>query len=211
MSGQTGVQQQSGAQRQSGGQGLAGGRAWAPRLKMAAMALGAAALAACATATPYQQANAPGSNSYGFSEQRIESDRFRVSFSGNSLTDRETVEAYLLYRAAELTLMEGYDYFRLVDRDTERRTQFRSTGVGPYSPFYPNFYPHWSYYHPYYGWRGAYDPFWNGRGDLREVTRYEASAEIKVYKGRKPQDDPTAFDAQEVVTNLEPRIQRPVG
>ena len=30
-------------------------------------------------------------------------DRWKVSFSGNSLTDRNTVETYLLYRAAELT------------------------------------------------------------------------------------------------------------
>jgi hypothetical protein len=46
------------------------------------------------------------SSSRGYSEQQIENNRFRVQFAGNSLTDRKTVETYLLYRAAELTKAE---------------------------------------------------------------------------------------------------------
>lgn len=42
-------------------------------------------LAACGTATPYQ----PALDGYGFKEQKIEGNRYRVSFSGNSLTPRE--------------------------------------------------------------------------------------------------------------------------
>src|SRR5688572_23728482 len=90
-------------------------------------------LAACATATPYQPAT---SGSYGFSEQQIEDDRVRISFRGNSVTDRETVETYLLYRAAEVTLQGGHDYFVVAQRDTESRTHLRSTG-----PYHPGFYP----------------------------------------------------------------------
>ena len=44
---------------------------------------------------------------YGFSEQRIEDDRYRITFRGNSSTSRETVENSLLYRAAELTVQTG--------------------------------------------------------------------------------------------------------
>ena len=191
----------------------------APRaIRLAGLALGALALAACATATPYQSVNAQTGDHYGFLDQQIESDRYRISFRGNSLTDRSTVETYLLYRAAELTLTNGYDYFRMIDSDTERNTQYRSTGFGPsgfgslYSPHYRGFYPSWSYYHPYYGWHSAYDPFWSGRGaDLREVNRYEASAEIKLYRGTKPSNDESAFDARQVLQNLEPNILRPVG
>ena len=79
-------------------------------VKTWALIASAAVLTACATATPYQPAaNADARN--GFSEVQIESDRARISFDGNSLTDRETVETYLLYRAAELTKQKGYDYF----------------------------------------------------------------------------------------------------
>src|SRR3546814_2342802 len=67
----------------------------------------AAGLAACVSVTPYQ----PASKGYGYSEQRIENNRFRINFAGNSDTPKQTVETYLLFRAAELTLKSGYDYF----------------------------------------------------------------------------------------------------
>jgi hypothetical protein len=43
----------------------------------------------------------------------------------------------------------------------------------------------------------------------REVTRYEAVAEIAMFDGRKPENDPDAFDAREVQANLQGRIVRP--
>ena len=88
-------------------------------------------LAACETATPYQP-NIPGqATSGGYSESRLEPDRWRVNFVGNTMTSRETVEGYLLYRAAELTLQNGDDWFAMVDRNTERRGyQSRVTLLG---------------------------------------------------------------------------------
>ena len=174
-------------------------------------------LAACTTATPYQP-NIQGQKvSGGFSEQQIESNRFRVTFSGNSLTSRETVEGYLLYRAAELTTQQGYDWFTLVDRNTEadRRTYIDADPF--YSPWYGPSYgywrPYWSYYGAGYGWRGwdPYwgSPFWGGSADVRTVTKFQASAEIMLHKGAKPADEPRAFDARAVMDNLGPRIQRP--
>ena len=68
-----------------------------------AFAAAALVLGACATSTPY----APMDGRYGYAEQRIETNRYRVVFHGNSSTTRETVEAFLLYRAAELTLEMG--------------------------------------------------------------------------------------------------------
>jgi hypothetical protein len=72
-------------------------------------------LAGCAAApTPYQAAR----NGFGYSEQQIEENRYRVSFVGNSATGRQTVEDYLLYRAAELTVQNGHDWFEVADRHT---------------------------------------------------------------------------------------------
>ena len=112
------------------------------------------------------------------------------------------METYLLYRAAELTLSQGYDYFRLAQRDTETETRL----VG--SSTYDRFGLQYRYYHPAYGWYGRYDPFWNDV-NIREVTRYEAMAEIVLGRGATP-DTPDAFTAREVVQNLGPRVQRPV-
>ncbi len=171
------------------------------RTLMLAAALGL--LAACGTATPYQPALGAD---YGFREQSIESNRMRITFRGNSLTDRDTVETYLLYRAAELTLQSGRDYFVVVNRDTEERTRLQATG--PSRSRY--LFDYW-YYAPRAGWVPWYDPFWDNSPDYRQVTRYEAVAEIVMYDGAKPADDPNAFDASEVQANLQGRITRPTA
>lgn len=177
----------------------------------------AAGLAACATPTPYQP-NVPGqTTSGGYSEVRIEPDRFRVNFAGNSLTSRETVEGYLLFRAAELTVQQGYDWFSIVERNTDKNVR---TYVEPdpfYSPWYGPSYgywrPSWRYYGGGYGWRtwNPYwgGPFWGNSVDVRTVEKFEASAEIVMHKGAKPAGDARAFDARAVIDSLKPRIQYP--
>lgn len=163
--------------------------------------LGAAALAACAAPTPYQSGASGG---YGYEETAIESDRYLVSFRGNSLTEREQVETFLLYRAAELTLEQGHDHFRIVRRDTERDRRTVTTG----DPFSSRFGVHYRYFHPAYGWYGWRDPFWDQEYRTREITRYEAQAEVVLRDGPAP-DDPAAFDARDVAETLGPQVTRP--
>ncbi|MBU6371130.1 MAG: hypothetical protein KJS97_00260 [Alphaproteobacteria bacterium] len=161
----------------------------------------AAALAACATATPYQPALKGG---YGYAESRIESNRYSLSFSGNTLTERDAVETNLLYRAAELTVQNGYDYFVVVNRAVDPKRQLYTTP----SPARYGFAPYWNYYSPRWGWRPLYDPFWT-TDTISEVTRYTANAEVVLYKGRKPAEDPNAFDARDVISNLQSKIVQP--
>lgn len=179
----------------------------------AALAL---SLAACATPTPYQPAVQGKATYGGYSELRLEPNRYRVNFQGNSLTSRETVEGYLLFRAAELTVQSGYDWFAVIDRDTDKKT---STYVEP-DPFYRPWYgsyglwrPAWRYYGRGMGWRGWDpfwgDPFWSDRVDVRTVEKFEASAEIVMQKGPKPEGDVRAFDARAVMENLRSRVQYP--
>jgi hypothetical protein len=68
---------------------------------LAVAATAALALAACATATPYQPAG-QGSR-YGYSDMRLQEDRYRVTFAGNSVTSREQVE--MAIRAARWKTM----------------------------------------------------------------------------------------------------------
>ncbi len=77
-------------------------------MRMLALAAVAGLLAACASAgpTPYQPSNTAR---YGFQEQQIEENRLRITFRGNTLTDRETEETYLLYSAPEHTLHNAKD------------------------------------------------------------------------------------------------------
>lgn len=175
----------------------------APRM----IALGVAALliAACGTATPYGPASKAGG--YGFSDQRIEANRYRITFRGNSLTSRETVENALLYRAAELTVELGYDYFVTVENDTEAKKSYSSTSepafYGRYGYGYPFYRPYYAF--PYYaygwGWGSPYSDTYT-----REITRYSAVAFVAMYAGEKPADNPQAFDAREVMANLGPYV-----
>ena len=163
-------------------------------------------LGACATATPYQPLSGSGG---GYSDQQIENNRFMVSFSGNSLTDRQTVETYLLYRAAELTSQSGFDHFRMVRRDTDADSSFVPVGgsYAHFSPYY-RYYGRYGRIYPYSPWYD--DPFYNRAPDYREVTRFEANAEIVMGRGEKP-DDPAWYSADEVIMNLSGRVQRPVA
>lgn len=161
-----------------------------------------AALGACATETPYQ-ARAAGSYGYGYTERAIEADRVALSFRGNSLTERDTVETYLLYRAAELTLERGFDYFVVATRDVDSKDRLQ-----PY-PTGLSFRPYYSYYAAGFGWRPWHDPFWNDPVEYRRISQFEASAEIVMRRGKKPTGDASAYDAREVQTNLGAQVKRP--
>jgi hypothetical protein len=161
----------------------------------------AALLAACASQPIYRGATYAGG--YGYAEQPIEADRYRVTFTGRSSTELETVDNLLLYRAAELTLERGFDHFVVVDRDTETEIQTRRDLRYPYygSPY--GF--HHRYWHPRFGWYHRYDPFWDDRY-MDQITQHEAQAEILLRSGPAP-DTARAYDARQVMTHLGPLVR----
>ena len=219
------------------------------KLRALLVCASAAVLAACATATPYQPASEPGGFD-GFSQTMLEADRARITFGGNSLTKRDTVENYMLYRAAETALERGYDWFELQEQDTEKQSRLRVT-ESPFSSRYDPYFGY-SFYRPGFGWSGRYaysrfggfspygrgiardrfgrpvllgprsgfgfghrgfysaydDPFFSDV-DVREITKYRASAEVRFGNGPKPAGADRAFDARSVIENLGPTIELP--
>jgi len=150
-----------------------------------------AALAGCARPALYQ----PLRDDVGYGQRQLEENHYTVWFVGNSATPRETVEDYVLYRCAELTLEKGYDYFVLSNRSTQgehRPGSGVSLGIG--------------------GFRiGGSGGISIGVGTGIPVggdQKYFGEANILLMKGRKPAGDPNAFDAREVRRNLEPSIIR---
>lgn len=153
----------------------------------------AAMLAACAT--PYQPLGMSG----GYSETKLTSTKYLVSFSGNEHTSRETVQAYLLNRCAELTLDNGFAYFRIVEggvegnaRTFQTSSEYRSTTVhrGTRTLGTSTTY-------------GTYTP-----GDTIRVTSYSGTVTIVMMNAPDKPDDPRLYDARELSQNLAPRIQR---
>ncbi|MFV0623364.1 CC0125/CC1285 family lipoprotein [Sphingomonas sp. ac-8] len=156
--------------------------------------------------------NGPSDARGDYSSQRIEADRYRVSFAGNSMTERQPVETYLLYRAAELARQQGYDWFEEVHRDTEntgRTVVDRPFGPGAYGWWGPS----WRYFGTGFGWRNWSpwygDPFFGDTLDVRTINKYEATAEIVMHRGAKPAGNARAFDAADVLRTLGPDIRTP--
>ena len=165
------------------------------RVRLVVAGMLALSLAACAAdPTPYQ----PAANGYGYTQQQIESNRYRITFAGNGSTPLDTVRNYMLYRAAEVTLESGHDYFVVVDQNTESTTTYRGTGSSPF---------------------GFGTGFRGGGGFGVGVSTFSAYpddsytswADIIVGDGAKPAGDLNAYDARDVLARLDPSITRAPG
>lgn len=142
-------------------------------MKHLAVIILAGALSACATSSAYGPQNGDDT---GFTSQRIEQDRFRVSYTAaNEAQARDLA----LLRAAEVTLDNGFDWFRVIcgntsgDPDARRRIATR-IGVGV--------------------------------GDIVGLVkgpRMTSAIEIRTGQGEKP-SGPDAYDARSVAQNLRP-------
>ncbi|MCG8360615.1 MAG: hypothetical protein MI920_34050 [Kiloniellales bacterium] len=157
-------------------------------------------LAACATPTPYQAAS--GESAYGFREERLDPQTWRLHFSGNSVTEREQVEDYLLYRAAELADKEGARGFVVLDRNTERQTHY----IGIYQPSFGHFSTHGYFRSSHYHF--LHRPGF-GATTLRPIDRYTAHATVRLFDEQPPEGLGVPYDANEVISTIGPRIVRP--
>lgn len=96
------------------------------RLTFSLIAASALVLTGCASLAPYgPQMTARGQ---GYSELRIEQDRFRVTYSGVGAPGPVADRA--LYRAAQLTVEQGYDWFEVTQRWIDGRPD-SAGGVRP--------------------------------------------------------------------------------
>ena len=158
------------------------------RLALGLIAASALTLSACASLAPYGPQMGP--NGQGFSEQRIESNRFRVTYRG--VGDPAPVADYALLRAAELTTQQGYDWFEITQRWIDGRPGSAggvrpSVSIGGGSSRY-----------------GAYSASGVGVGvglNLSGPSPTSTVLEIVMGRGQRP-DRPNAYDARGVQNSL---------
>jgi hypothetical protein len=158
--------------------------------------LAALALAACETPTVFAPAATPGAS--GYTETRIEQDRWRVTFRGGSDADQRRVEDLTLLRAAQLTLQQGYDWFRITERYNEAeppRGPTLSVDAGTED----------------YGRHGG-SSFGVGVGGipLGGGPILAETVEIVMGKGQRP-NDPGAYDAHDVARSIAPPSHSAAG
>lgn len=87
------------------------------RLVLPVLVAAGLALSACASLGPYGPQTSSGGQ--GFTEQQIESNRFRVTYYG--VGSPGPVADRALLRAAELTTAQGYDWFEVTQRWVDGR------------------------------------------------------------------------------------------
>jgi hypothetical protein len=152
-------------------------------------------LAGCMTPTPYA-ARTEGQPT-GYTDRALTQTRYRITFTGNTVTPRETVESFLLLRAAEVTRAAGYSSFVFDTRNTEANQSYQTVPYGPPpDPFWGQRrgFGYWG------GWGFAYDPM----VDVVVRTNYEAYAEIVLLTPEQVAKEPRALNANEVISHIGP-------
>jgi hypothetical protein len=153
--------------------------------RIIALSLLGLALAGC-TSGPTRYIPALDGDDMGYREQRIEDQRYRVSFRANPDFKAAEVEDMALRRAAELTIQNGFQWFSVVSRRTDVAGGAQSGGG------------------PTLGIGGSSGSYGSGVGiglgfNLGGDTRqFEATLEILMGRGQKP-SDPSAYDAFSVL------------
>ncbi|MFT4764080.1 MAG: hypothetical protein ACI9OH_001173 [Oleispira sp.] len=83
-------------------------------------------LQACASYSPYHPASNRG---YGYSETQLSDTQYRIDFKAREIERGKAVN-YAMLRAAELTLEKGFDWFEVVDRQSDKKQPRMSSGIG---------------------------------------------------------------------------------
>lgn len=154
----------------------------------------------CASQPDYREASKGG---FGYTESKLSDSQYRVHFKAKG-SDKGKAMDYAMLRAAELTLLESYDWFVVTDRETlidketvgtspqtgfeQRYTRVRDCGL--------------------LGCRTSYEPtsqvttgvFVGGT----QSSEIESILNIELGKGPRPTST-TSFDAREVRENLKPK------
>ncbi|WP_339872680.1 hypothetical protein [uncultured Brevundimonas sp.] len=161
------------------------------RLTLMSLAASALALTACASLAPYGPQAGP--NGQGYAEQRIESNRFRVTYRGVGAPG--PVADMALLRAADLTVQTGFDWFEVTQRWTDGRRDSAggvrpSVSIGAGSSRY-----------------GRYSSSGVGVGvGLNLSGPQPTSTALEVVMGNGPRPDrPEAYDARDVQMTLRGR------
>lgn len=153
-------------------------------------------LSACASLAPYGPQQGPGGQ--GFSELRIESDRYRVTYNGVGAPG--PVADLALLRAADLTIDQGYDWFEV----TQRYIDGRPDSAGGVRPSVSVGYGSSS---GRYGRYGRYSSSGVGVGvglNFSGPSPTSTVLEIRMGRGERPARG-EAYDAREVRYNLSGR------
>jgi len=144
-------------------------------------------LSACST--PYGKYGLLG----GYTDKRIDENTFSISVDANGYTSKQTASMHAFYRAAELTVENGFDFFVIVDTADDSRSMAMTAPGTSYTTVNS------------YG-STAYARTTRTPGMVVPIRFPNSTLTIKALKGAKPEDNPNAYDARSVMKYLGPEI-----
>jgi len=169
-----------------------------PLTRALPLTLIAGLLAGCMTPSPYAP-RLEGQRT-GYTDRALTQNRYRITFTGNTATPRETVESYLLLRAAEVTRAAGYSNFMFDTRNTKANRSYQTVPYGPPDPFWGRGWGRRGGFGYWGGWGFPYDPM----VDVVVRTNYEAYAEIVFLTPDQAAKEPRAVSASDVIMRIGP-------
>lgn len=148
-------------------------------------------LAACAT--PYGKYGLLG----GYTDSRIDENTFSISVDNNGMTTKQATSMQALYRAAELTVENGFDYFIVGNAANNSRSISMVTPGSSTSNTTINSYGSTAYANT----TTRYSP-----STIVPIELPNSTLVIKAFKGTKPDGVSTAYDAKSVIKYLGPQV-----
>ena len=144
-------------------------------------------------ATPYQKYGISG----GYEDSRLDENTFSISVETNGATKQQTTSNYALYRAAELTVENGFDFFVIVSKGNHSTTGAMTMPGASTSRTTISGYGSTAY---------ARTTTTYGPSVVIPMSYPRVALVIKAYKGEKPANAPETFDARVVMKYLAPQI-----
>jgi hypothetical protein len=153
----------------------------------------AIAVMLCGCATPYGKYGLAG----GYTDVRIDENTFSISVDNNGYTSQQTTSMHALYRAAELTVENGFDYFIIATGASNPKSgvmalpgsSTSNTTISGYGPS-----------------ASARTTTTYGPTMFVPVVFPNAAMVIKSFRGTKPDNVSNAYDARTVMKYVGPQI-----
>lgn len=151
-----------------------------------------------------------------YSQSKQSAGHYRLTVKGHNFTSQDAIEKYVLYRAADLTRQQHFQWFTL----TEKRRKGDIAPLPKRDPAGLQYSFRMQYWRPVWRYKLVGSPKWTtwspfstvaffAQGkDPKTISEFELSADIVMHKGTMD-DDPLAFEADAVSDFLINQVSPP--
>jgi len=167
-------------------------------------------------ATPQIGPMVPAAKPGVYSQAKQSAGHYRLTVKGHNFTSKDAIENYVLYRAADLTLQQHFQWFTL----TEKRSKGDIAPLPKRDPAGLHYSFRMQYWRPVWRYKLVDSPKWttwspfstvaffaHGK-DPKTISEFELSVDIVMHKGTMD-DNPLAFEADAVSDFLINQVSPP--